>query len=786
MKTHVVVRWLVLLSLISFQAIVAAREISIPLGGGGNPPNPAAPIPPRTLNRLKQQEPFKTMTDEQIYQRMVCIRTNVLKAIEALRVEDAKVADCLLKLYDANRFVIMFGSGAVKGRLQSDGSADCDDFSLGISIEIVPCDDRPLYQQLGLLTTLLHEGRHAGQDFRVDESGLDEDHLKAAKREKDQYNEIDAHEETVRVLSELNQVLRALEEGMPIPEDAKGLPRWIGEAIQNDPNLSPEEKRQLATRLRFDSGALENGNELVINCRYEAKELLLQFLEGGITKAEMNAGLATNGWFLEYGDELQTGPIAYFGEGKTKRFSQVGLGTNRTFVITGVDQLYAFALLPGGRKAVFAGADTTSGDGILLGYSDTDGDRFLDEDSRTELVRSLDLAGGVHLAINPANNVLMALNRSDNSLLRLPDTDNDLFPNFVSIAGEFTFERDDLLYLSFSPDGTNAYASIGEEVIQRGTKWAVARATDPNGYFAADGEVNLFAEQPALPAFVGIPLNGQPFVWISGAAAADIYLHAVDGATRQLLGTKTLDDFGHGVIYLESPLEAGLSLQLEDLTHDLLSPLVEVELPHLNIARAQQRIIVDWPGFGYKLQQAFRLPGLFFDVNGGTSPEMQDVLRGYTNGTYFRLEKQQGRATLALEDPCPDGRLLVRHAYSECQSNGTWHVVEDAWYACPPNGQAKKFRVYDLDTGQPCTPTLPPPNPEGGRYRKVDSTCLSPIPTGEKVVLMECRNGMWDEATYNVVICSNNERRLDGPVSTVPARPPTECDKPPPKPAAAQ
>lgn len=784
MKVRVLVRWLVLVVLLTFQTAMCAAEVRIPLNGGGNPRNPTEPIPPGVLTRLKQHEPFKGKSDEEIFQRIVCIRREVLKAIEALRVEDAKIADCLLKLYDANRFYILFGSGVVKGRLQSDGKPECDDFWLGISIERLPCDGEPIHLQLGLLTTLLHEGRHAGQDFRVDETGLDEDQIKATKREKDQCNEIEAHEETIRVLSELDEVLEALEEGLPVPEGAKGLARLIGEAIANDPNLTPEEKRQLAGRLLMESAFQQAPNELVINCRYEAKGLLQQFLEGELTKAQLNEALATNGWFLEYGDELHTGPLAYFGDGNTKRFSQVGLGTNRTFVISGLDQLYAFALLPGGRKAVFVGAETSSGDGIMLGYADTDGDYLFDENTRTELVRSLDLAGGVHLALNPANGVLMALNRADNTVLRLPDTDADLFPNFVSIAGEFTLERDDLLYLSFSPDGTTAYASLGEQVVLRGTEWAVARATDPNGYFAADGVVDMFAEEPAVPAFIGNPLSGQPYVWVNGAPAAEIYLYHRYDTNREFLGPTTLDEFGQAVIYLELPLEAGMFLQLEDWTYDLSSPLVKVEMPHLNIARVQQRILVDWPGFGYKLQEAFRLPGLFFDVNGATSPV--DVLQGATNGNYFRLQQEQGVLAQALEEPCPGGRLLVRHAYSECQSNGTWHVVEDAWYACPPDGGIKKFRVYDVDSGQPCSPTLPPPPPDGVRYRKVDSTCLSPIPTGEKVVLMECRNGMWDEATYNVVLCSNNERRLDGPISTVPARPPTECSKPPPKPAAAQ
>jgi hypothetical protein len=784
MRARDIVRWWVLVVFVFLPCAVCARPDYVYLHGGGNPRDPNQRLFPGVLNKLKQFEPFKGKSDEEIYQKIVTIRRELLVAIETLRAEDPEVADCLFKLYDANRFRILFGSGDIRGQLKSDGNPGCDDDWIGISIEELPCEDEPIHQQLTLLTTLLHEGRHAKQDFRIITNNLTADQITATEREKDQCNEIEAHDETLRVLAEIDEVLDAIQNGQPIPETAKGLARAIGEAILNDASLSDEQKRELADRLLTETSADEEGNFLVIQCREEAKDLFQQFLSGALTKEQLNAGLSTNGWFLEYGDELGTGPIAYFGEGKTKRFSQVGPGTNRTFVITGLDQLYAFSLLPGGRKGVFVGAETGSGDGVMLGYSDTDGDYLLDENTRTELFRSLDMAGGVHLARNPANGVLMALNRADNTILRLPDTDDDLFPNFVSIAGEFTFERDDVLYLSFSPDGKTAYASAGEQVILRGTEWAIATATDPNGYFGADGVRDIFADDPPVPAFVGVPLNEQPFVWLSGAPGADIYLYHVLEGNRQYLGVKNLDEFGQGVLYLQYPLEAGMLLELEDETHVLFSPLVRVELPHLNIARVQRRIIVDWPGFGYDLQHAFQVNGPFFNVTGSESPV--DVLAGPTEGHFFRLQQEQGRAGQALQDPCPDGRLLVRHAYSECQSGGTWHVVEDAWYACPPNGEVKKFRVYDVDTGQPCTVALTPPPVTGARYRRVDSTCPSPRPSGEKVVLMECLGGMWSENTYLVVECVGGEQRIDGPISSVPANPPTRCSDPPPRPADAR
>jgi hypothetical protein len=109
--------------------------------------------------------------------------------------------------------------------------------------------------------------------------------------------------------------------------------------------------------------------------------------------------------------------------------------------------------------------------------------------------------------------------------------------------------------------------------------------------------------------------------------------------------------------------------------------------------------------------------------------------------------------------PCTGGELLVRHAYSECNSDGFWHVVEDAYYACPPNGQITRFRVYDKKTEQRCGAGQVAPNPIGTLFKVAEETCQAPVKVGT-VVITECRNGLWDHATYTLFECLDRSRRI--------------------------
>jgi len=135
-----------------------------------------------------------------------------------------------------------------------------------------------------------------------------------------------------------------------------------------------------------------------------------------------------------------------------------------------------------------------------------------------------------------------------------------------------------------------------------------------------------------------------------------------------------------------------------------------------------------------------------------------------------------------LEKPCPDGKLVARHAYSECGPDGFWHVVEDAYYNCPP---VKAFRVADEVTKQPCGGGQAPPTgvvaPVYKEFEGGSTDCQSPKPTDQFIYVSECVGKVWETKTYRIYECLDGSKRIKSPPESV-VRSTTECDKPPPPP----
>ena len=139
-----------------------------------------------------------------------------------------------------------------------------------------------------------------------------------------------------------------------------------------------------------------------------------------------------------------------------------------------------------------------------------------------------------------------------------------------------------------------------------------------------------------------------------------------------------------------------------------------------------------------------------------------------------------------LQTPCAGGTLLVKQAYSECNPDGFWHVVEDDWYRCP-DGSTQKFRVADTKTTQPCAAGQTAPSSSAGLLyptaADVASACQSPLYIGQ-VQVCECFAGLWSISTYLQYRCLDGTIYLSGPVQNVPINPPATCDQPaPPMPA---
>lgn len=138
----------------------------------------------------------------------------------------------------------------------------------------------------------------------------------------------------------------------------------------------------------------------------------------------------------------------------------------------------------------------------------------------------------------------------------------------------------------------------------------------------------------------------------------------------------------------------------------------------------------------------------------------------------------------SLQTPCPGGTLLARQTYSECNSDGFWHVVEDDSYQCPPDGAVQSFRVADTQTTQPCSSSQTPPNPVGLLYctdADVVPTCQAFTDIGPMNVCT-CAGGSWSASSYEQYQCQDGTPYLRGPIQTAPMLPSTPCNQPPPSP----
>lgn len=113
---------------------------------------------------------------------------------------------------------------------------------------------------------------------------------------------------------------------------------------------------------------------------------------------------------------------------------------------------------------------------------------------------------------------------------------------------------------------------------------------------------------------------------------------------------------------------------------------------------------------------------------------------------------------------CRKYKLLVKHAYSECNRDGFWHVVTDAYYTCvdPEGGVYGPRRTSDIRTRQACRKGASPPpilTLADLVYPTLrDRPCRSPRYLGD-MVLLQCENGMWEWHTYLLYECLDGSLR---------------------------
>ncbi|MCI0603896.1 hypothetical protein L0156_12895 [bacterium] len=151
--------------------------------------------------------------------------------------------------------------------------------------------------------------------------------------------------------------------------------------------------------------------------------------------------------------------------------------------------------------------------------------------------------------------------------------------------------------------------------------------------------------------------------------------------------------------------------------------------------------------------------------------------------TFFFLFCLSTVCLAAPERPCANGEVRVRHAYSECnKKDGFWYVVEDNYYACPPKGAIKKYRVAEIKTAQKCGDGQPRPKIAGTTFKALsaDDSCVSAKQIGS-IVIAECIGDSWALLTYDLYECLDKSRRISIPASGI-QQTTTPCQKEPPAP----
>lgn len=174
--------------------------------------------------------------------------------------------------------------------------------------------------------------------------------------------------------------------------------------------------------------------------------------------------------------------------------------------------------------------------------------------------------------------------------------------------------------------------------------------------------------------------------------------------------------------------------------------LVELN-PHLSVGIASLEMLLFGPsGLGGEARSVTSVPSII------VSPPM------------FLGDGSITRSPGAIETPCANGIVRVRHAYSECQGDGFWHIVEDDYVSCLFDCQNMKYRVFDMATTQSCRDGTAPPRPMGLAYKDLhgDSTCQSPKQIGD-ISISECVDGVWENATYVLYECLDGTRRVSLP-----------------------
>lgn len=550
----------------------------------GKPPQEISGVEFFTL--MNHFHAFTNLSLAQANEKFHAVRKLVLQSIETIALEDPKLAECLVVLYNNRRLCIAAGAiTSIDAEFHGDPDAG---FGTGaINIYQIPCPQPGtnvihLWEPDGfrLLNSLAHEGLHAIQT-RYNGPRPTTPQLEAQQSLTNQCLEIEAAEAEIRRMTNLLAALDGIINHGQIPSGVQGIGARIAALLLNS-GLTTGQIQARAERLRSQLlGDLLLDARATLQCRKVYKQALQYFLAGQLVPANgYNGTVKATTWFkhTEIKDQPEFRLISYLAGGGQlnspatgleleKKLRQIVIDADHTmtetsFDVPGLRSISGVMLKP---PWIYFGGDALNNttDGVVVGLQDTNGDGLFESNTSREILRSGFWRGGFEFTPRNFNGTAQTwvFTRNGNRAYELTGADAQGHPTGFAARGTVS-TRQDLVNFLFSIDGRNVFGRSDAGIpYYPQQNWAWARINTITGNAEPRGNFDPYSEHQLAPALNETPWPGSRTLHISGTTSADVYAYQIAKSSMTMLGQAKTDPNGNALIHLTTPLMARQQIQ---------------------------------------------------------------------------------------------------------------------------------------------------------------------------------------------------------------------------------
>ncbi len=504
------------------------------------------------------------------------IRANLLKVITLVTSQikedfDEEKSKCLKKLFDKGAVCIDFGNGS-QGAQYCDTTAECTDDKINISVKklgcmVLACHDPTLWDAA---TTLYEETSHALQDWTATDANADRQ--RAKKQQKAACNEKDVDAEQICINQQIVAGLDNISNNMPHGQTkpmAKAVLDSVAALPEGDAKTAAIEalKKKAEQEIEFDMDTT--------TCYQAAKDIIQMFLDGAITKDEMNEQLGKIKWQIAGQTKPITEPAVettYEGNSTSGVLRQTQPDATVQWP-TGLAGIYDLELLQEGDLLLISGVHA-DGMGSILAVRDLDDDGIFHPTelqvaipATFKLQISLDLfqptsGGQVHVYDGFSRLVHPLLDTGGDGIpdllgpgINLPVPDLDWVRHFkLTDSGRL------MGYETPSGDGNYSPALSVFELIDG----------DGDGFYEQMIEHSTFGDVEFDPSPRGAPMARDTTLFVSAMPGADLEVWSLDplGQRDELLGGGSVPKDDHVLLLpLNRRLQANEYLVVDDVVN---------------------------------------------------------------------------------------------------------------------------------------------------------------------------------------------------------------------------